>query len=157
MVKNDIAEKWLKENGKKGCQFTRPKAKPSTRNKSDLSRHLCRVANNRLTVKEFVHRVRDSYNGDACIFVPFSIEGRPSRVTFCGRSIPAARYMALLTMGTPPDPSDETRHRCGNGHLSCVNPRHLAWGSRGENISDMVKHRKADTAEDRVLAVYGKL
>lgn len=31
-------------------------------------------------------------------------------------------------------------HSCGNGHLGCVNPRHLRWGSQSQNAEDSREH-----------------
>lgn len=101
----------------------------------------------------FVERHRDHKSHD-CLFVPAAAKDVPAQVDFGGRNIRAARYMLLLTKGTPPEADMECRHLCGNGHLSCVNPAHLAWGTRGDNISDMGKHRAAgDNVQDRINAI----
>jgi hypothetical protein len=76
-----------------------------------------------------------------CLFVPAAQPNVPASVEFCGKQISAARYMALLTFGAPKSEGMVVRHLCGNGHLSCVNPAHLAWGTPGDNTSDAVKHR----------------
>jgi hypothetical protein len=31
-------------------------------------------------------------------------------------------------------------HSCGNGHLGCVNPKHLHWGTHSDNTQDMWRH-----------------
>ncbi|NKX40333.1 hypothetical protein HGG71_02495, partial [Rhodobacteraceae bacterium R_SAG2] len=91
-----------------------------------------------------------------CLFVPAAQKNVPSRLDFCGNSITAARYMCLLANGTPPTDGMVVRHLCGNGHLSCVNPAHLAWGTQGQNIADATKHRAIGddaTEHDRLNAV----
>lgn len=152
MASRISSKDWLKENSGGSA-----KRRLSSRSKTTLSKHLCKQAATVTTVKAFVEEVRSSHKGNDCIFVPGAIEGRPATVSFCGRTISAARYMALLCLGTPKHDGIEARHLCGNGHLSCVHPEHVVWGSREENISDMVKHRAAETVQDRINAVSGRL
>lgn len=42
--------------------------------------------------------------------------------------------------GPPPTPGHGSAHTCGNGHLGCVNPKHLAWKTQAENLMDCAKH-----------------
>jgi hypothetical protein len=42
--------------------------------------------------------------------------------------------------GTPPTPKHEAAHSCGNGHLGCINPRHLRWLTHKENLAEMRAH-----------------
>ncbi len=105
------------------------------------------------SIKDFVdaHRGHDSRD---CLFVPAAQKNVPASVQFCGRSITAARYMCLLTLGTPKYDGAMVRHKCGNGHLSCVNPAHLVWGDVGDNQSDAVVHRFAgESVPDRINAI----
>lgn len=107
------------------------------------------------SIKSFVERNRE-HTGNDCLFVPGADGCRPAQVKFCGRGISAARYMALLTYGTPKSEGMHVRHLCGNGHLSFVNPVHLAWGSPGDNQSDANKHRAIGpdaTTQDKINAV----
>lgn len=48
----------------------------------------------------------------------------------------------LRGMHTAPSstPAHECRHICGNGHLGCVTPSHLEWGTHAENMADAVAH-----------------
>lgn len=105
------------------------------------------------TVRQFVEDHR-GHNGHDCIFVPAAQKDVPASVTFCGNQISAARYMCLLTHGAPKYEGAVTRHLCGNGHLSCVNPNHVVWGDTSDNVSDMVRHKKAgENIQDRIQAV----
>lgn len=52
----------------------------------------------------------------------------------------ACRLMCALAHGAPPSPSHQAAHSCGNGHLGCVNPRHLRWATPKENSADMILH-----------------
>lgn len=89
-----------------------------------------------------------------CIFVPGAQANVPAKVTFCDKSITAARYMTLLTHGTPKYEGAVSRHTCGNGHLSCINPNHLIWGDAGDNVADENKHRAAgENIQDRIHAI----
>lgn len=105
------------------------------------------------TVKAFVEAHR-KHAGHDCVFVPAAKENTPSKISFYGRSITASHYMCLLTNGTPRSQGMASRHLCGNGHLSCVNPRHLVWGTPGENFSDANKHRAVgDNVQDRINSI----
>ncbi|MER8412614.1 hypothetical protein [Mesorhizobium sp. M1342] len=37
-------------------------------------------------------------------------------------------------------PKLQAAHSCGNGHMGCVNKRHLSWKTQAENASDTVAH-----------------
>lgn len=81
------------------------------------------------------------YRGDECLKWPYSLDGHGYGV------IRNRRYRGFVhrivcqeTNGPPPTSAYEAAHSCGNGHLSCVTPRHLSWKTHRENISDMVDH-----------------
>lgn len=107
------------------------------------------------TIKAFVERNR-GLKSAGCLFVPAAQKNVPASLKFCDKNISAARYMCLLTHGTPPTEGMVVRHLCGNGHLSCVNPAHVVWGTQGQNIADATKHRTIGddaTEHDRINAV----
>lgn len=52
----------------------------------------------------------------------------------------ASRYVCILAHGEPADPAMQAAHSCGNGHLGCVNPRHLRWATPKENAMDSIAH-----------------
>ena len=82
-----------------------------------------------------------SHEGDDCLFWPFGKSANGyAQVRLDGVDVVASRYMCLFTHGEPPTPDHEAAHRCGNGHLGCVNPRHLRWATRAENMEDMIAH-----------------
>jgi hypothetical protein len=113
-----------------------------------------RCEKDRQSIRAFVEEHRN-WKGSGCRFVPGAQPYREARVDFCGKSIAAARYMLLLTQGTPKSEGMWARHKCGNGHLSCVNPAHLEWGTPGDNIGDANIHRAMEcaTVEDKCRAV----
>lgn len=82
-----------------------------------------------------------AYDGDACLTWPFNRNrhGR-TQVKYKGKDMVAARLMCELAHGKPPTPEHEAAHSCGNGHLGCVNPKHLRWATTVENKADMVAH-----------------
>lgn len=151
-----IADDWMKANGHKWPKRkTRPTGNPSP---AAIAKRKARKAGHRLRrgAKGFVESKRN-VEFDGCIFVPGAQDGVVVNVSYLGQNISAARYMALLTFGAPKSEGMVVRHLCGNGHLSCVNPKHLAWGTAADNISDMVLHRKAgDDVQDRISAVIDR-
>lgn len=105
------------------------------------------------TIKNFVESHRD-FSGSECVFVPAALDGAVAQVSFCGKNISASRYMCLLTNGAPKHDGAMARHKCGNGHLSCINPSHLIWGDASDNASDAAKHRRAGLdVQDRVNSI----
>ena len=85
------------------------------------------------------------YRGDDCLKWPFSIDKRVGRGTlgYMGRIMWAHRFMCELAHGLPPTGKPQASHNCGNGHLGCVNPRHLEWKSNQENCVDKSLHGRA--------------
>lgn len=83
-------------------------------------------------------------NTDSCIPYPYCRTkdgyGRfnPDKTT-----VGAHCYVAEQVYGPKPSPEHECCHSCGNGHLGCVNPRHLYWGTRADNVRDAINHGTA--------------
>lgn len=169
MAKGGIADQWLQANGHKRKwrdinKARKPNAAKETVGQAVRFRRIAEqegskaavqwvAQNGRQTIREFVEEHRD-HAGAECVFVPGSLNGVPASMRFLNRKITAARYMLLLKAGTPKNNAMVVRHLCGNGHLSCVNPNHLAWGARGDNVSDANKHRAAgDNVQDRVHSI----
>jgi hypothetical protein len=152
------ATKWLHENGLGWGNVKHPQSGKHAKKNTGVStrkvRAGARTKRNFETVKAFVERHRDVKVAE-CVFVPHAVENRPASVKFCGRDISAARYMCLLTHGTPKSEGMYARHKCGNGHLSCVNPAHIVWGTPGDNMGDANIHRAMEgaTVEDKCAAV----
>lgn len=83
-----------------------------------------------------------NYTGDDCIEWPFSKSGKRGygSAHFGGRTRTASNAMCEVAHGPAPTPWHEAAHSCGNGHLACVNPRHLRWATRSENQIDRSLH-----------------
>lgn len=89
-------------------------------------------------------RLLVGYKGTACVTWPFSDDGRGYGVLgYLGKHHKAHRFMCELAHGAPPTPEHQAAHNCGNGHLRCVNPRHLSWKTPTENMADSVEHGTA--------------
>lgn len=75
-----------------------------------------------------------------------------STVRFRGATVSVARAVCFLAHGAPPKDKPEAAHRCGNGHLDCVNAEHLYWASHAENYADRITHGVAQRGERHGLA-----
>lgn len=56
------------------------------------------------------------------------------KVRFKGRQMPAYRFICCILNQVVAGYDDVVRHRCDNRR--CINPEHLEFGSRGENLQD---------------------
>lgn len=87
---------------------------------------------------------------DGCLTWPFARRsgtyGR-FRSSGNGPTIYAHREMCRLAHGQPPTDLHQATHSCGNGHLGCVNPRHLRWATNEENCADKKLHGTENTGE----------
>lgn len=81
------------------------------------------------------------YDGDECIVYPFSTAASRGVLVFNFKSMEAHRAMCLMANKLPPEPKMMALHRCGNGHLGCVTPKHLYWGTNSQNTSDAHRHK----------------
>ena len=82
------------------------------------------------------------YKGDKCLLFPFRTASSPrGALHYNFKPMSAHRAMCLHVHKLP---RDETKtmalHRCGNGHLGCVNPNHLYWGDQSDNNRDARRH-----------------
>lgn len=81
-----------------------------------------------------------SHDGDECLIWPFARDGtKRGKLGHNGVMHYAHRIMCELVNGPCP-PGMECAHSCGNGHLACVNPKHLRWATRSENQRERRKH-----------------
>lgn len=82
-----------------------------------------------------------SHSGQECLIWPFarSDDGR-GVIRIDSASTKANRVMCEAVHGPPPTPKHEATHSCGLGHLGCINPTHLRWGTHTENMADKLVH-----------------
>jgi hypothetical protein len=84
---------------------------------------------------------RVDYYGNDCLIWPFERYNRGyGRLKYLGHNITANRLMCIFAYGDPPANNYDAAHSCGNGRLGCVNPKHLRWATRQENVDDMKIH-----------------
>lgn len=86
-----------------------------------------------------------NYAGDDCLKYPGFIDKRVGRGTlgYNGKMYWAHRFMCELAHGPAPEYKPQAAHNCGNGHLGCVNPKHLEWKSNQENSQDKAAHGRS--------------
>lgn len=94
---------------------------------------------------------------DECVIWPFSRDdcgyGEMSDPARPGKKIDVHRRVCARVHGPRPAPA-VARHLCGKGHLGCVNPKHLVWGTMKENSEDSIRHGTTHRGEDKVRARF---
>lgn len=86
-------------------------------------------------------KIFSEYKGDACLLFPFRTAASPrGSVTYNFKRVGAPRAMCTMVNKLPPEGKSMALHRCGNGHLGCVTPKHLYWGDRSDNARDAHRH-----------------
>lgn len=78
---------------------------------------------------------------DDCVYWPFGrFADGYGAIQVDGKKWRAHRYICQMVHGEPPDESMDAAHKCGKGHLGCVNDRHIYWATRSQNLADRVEH-----------------
>lgn len=94
------------------------------------------------------------HNGDGCLTWPFSPNrGGYGQFVAFGRFFQAHRFMCEKVHGAPPTPQHHAAHSCGNGHLGCVNPRHLSWETPSKNGVESRWHPRWKLTPEQVLVI----
>lgn len=97
---------------------------------------------------KFIEEVALSFAGDECLPWPFGPGSRGyGSIKINGRGKLAHRIVCERVHGPAPRGRQLAAHSCGNGHLGCVNPRHLRWATYQENSDDAVAHGAVATGE----------
>jgi hypothetical protein len=87
--------------------------------------------------------IKAALQGDTaeCVHWPFAKHRAGfGLITLQGRTQVAARVVCTMAHGKPPNRKLQAAHSCGNGHLGCINPKHLRWATREENANDQLLH-----------------
>ena len=88
------------------------------------------------------------YSGDDCLLWPYARNSAGyAHLYINGVDTLAHRHICKEINGPPPQDRPEAAHTCGNGHLGCVNGRHLQWKNRSGNIDDMILHGHSQRGE----------
>lgn len=88
----------------------------------------------------WVHEVALAYDGDECLSWPFGRTRGYGSLSANGRKDYAHRIICEIRHGPQPEGDYHASHSCGNGHLGCVNPRHICWKTRVDNFADRLTH-----------------
>jgi hypothetical protein len=86
---------------------------------------------------EYINFVLTHYTSD-CVYWPHGRDGQGYARAFVPgyRTRLAHRIICEIKNGPPPEGVQYARHLCGKGHLGCVNPYHLEWGTPTDNQDD---------------------
>lgn len=74
----------------------------------------------------------------ACVEWPFGKSNGYGYLMIDGHKIGA--HQAVIGCWHTPQPGDEVRHICDN--RGCINPMHLLYGSRQDNVNDMMARKR---------------
>lgn len=89
----------------------------------------------------FIETVVISHASDDCLIWPYGrSDNGYGTLRVGGKKWYAHRYVCFLRHGHPPTTGLDAAHSCGNGQLGCVNPGHLRWATRAENVADAIEH-----------------
>lgn len=98
------------------------------------------------------------YKEEGCLAWPYARGGRGDAVvSHNGKMRSASRVMCELVHGMPENERLECAHNCGNGHLGCMNPRHLRWDTRSGNHADKLKHGTHNRGERSPMAKLSEI
>lgn len=88
------------------------------------------------------------YEGDDCLIWPYARSSwKYGSIWIDGKSHKVHRISCEHANGPSPSPKHEAAHECGNGHLGCVNPRHVTWKTRSDNQLDRATHGTSNRGE----------
>ena len=92
-----------------------------------------------------------SFKGSNCLIWPYSICGAGyGQLTIGGKRKNSHRVVCEIVNGPQPALNYEAAHDCGV--RNCVNPNHIRWDTRKNNLMDRIKHETANRGEKHGLA-----
>ena len=96
------------------------------------------------SARTFLMNVVLSYDGDDCLFWPFSRSKQGyGDIRIEGEHIQVHAFVCEKFNGPRPEGDYQAAHTCGNGHLGCCARAHLVWKTRDGNMQDMVVHGRS--------------
>lgn len=89
----------------------------------------------------YLSKIVIAYQDNECLIWPFhrSRSGY-AMINIHGSPTTVSRIVCQRVYGPSPAGQIDAAHSCGNGHLGCVNPKHLRWATRSENADDKLIH-----------------
>nr|WP_313709014.1 hypothetical protein [Brucella intermedia] len=103
--------------------------------------------------REFIEYALHEYDSDDCLIWPYQKTNKGYAViTIDGTRTTVSRYICREINGKPPQEEYQAAHSCGNGHLGCINSRHLRWATPSENHEDKNIHGTMIAGEDSNLS-----
>lgn len=100
-----------------------------------------RTRGGRGSALRYFHDVVVPYEGDDClIWTEHRNMAGYGLVYVDGKHQYVSRLACREVNGPPPTDKHVAAHNCGNGHLGCVNPRHMRWATAWENAQDAIAH-----------------
>lgn len=96
------------------------------------------------------------YRGEDCIEWPFCrMKSGYGQVTYKKRRQLVHRLVCELTNGPCPDDKVDAAHSCGNP--KCVNPQHIRWATRRENLADRWVHGTVPIGETHAASKLSRM
>lgn len=86
-----------------------------------------------------------NFTGEGCLMWPFYVEGNGYGHSVINGVRGAHRVMCGMAHGKPPTPEHDAAHSCNV--KACVNPAHIRWATRSENMFDKIAHGTAPLGE----------
>lgn len=79
------------------------------------------------------------HQGKECLFWPYAhFPNGYAAIVANGTTKNASNIMCSIVNGDPSSENAFALHECNNGHLGCVHPAHVRWGSQRDNMTDSV-------------------
>lgn len=97
-------------------------------------------------LRKFVERAKQ-YEGDQCLLWPYGHNGEGYGLLRINKKSVLAHRMVCESVNGPAERGQLALHSCGNGHLGCVTPKHLRWGTVKENSADAARDGVAPIGE----------